>query len=162
MSRAPVTVATHSPDETRALGRAIGRRAGPGAIIALHGDLGSGKTVFVQGMARGLGVPEECYVTSPTYTLINEYPGRCPLYHVDLYRLAGVGDFEEIGLDDVLYGDGVAAVEWSERLDPDLLGDHLAVHIAAAGGSRREIRMSAHGPGAAILVKDLERSMKEQ
>jgi tRNA threonylcarbamoyladenosine biosynthesis protein TsaE len=162
MSPDGLTLVTRSPDETQSLGRAIGRRAGPGCIIALYGDLGSGKTVFVQGVARGLEVPEEYYVTSPTYTLINEYRGRCPLYHVDLYRLEGAVDFEDIGLDDVLYGDGAAAVEWSERLPADALGDHLAVHIEAEGGNRRRIRLTAHGPGAALLVNDLKLNVKEK
>ena len=98
-------VTTRSPGATRALGRAIGEQLSRAMVVALYGDLGSGKTVLVQGLARGLAVPEDYPVTSPSYTLINEYPGRLTLYHVDLYRLAGVSDFEDIGLFDILDGE---------------------------------------------------------
>jgi tRNA threonylcarbamoyladenosine biosynthesis protein TsaE len=162
MSPAVLTLVSQSPETTRDLGREIGLRVGPGAIIALYGDLGSGKTVLVQGLARGLGVPENYYVTSPTYTLINEYPGRCPLYHIDLYRLdAGVG-FADIGLDDALYGGGVAAVEWAERCSEGAFSDYLAVYLETAGEDRRGIRLMAHGPGMVKLVNDLEHVFKEK
>lgn len=151
-----------SPEATRDLGREIGLRVGPGAIIALYGDLGSGKTVLVQGLARGLGVPEEIYVTSPTYTLINEYPGRCPLYHIDLYRLEEGGDAADIGLEEALYGSGVAAVEWAERCREEAFTEYLAVHIEAALGDRRRIRLVPHGPGMVNLVNDLENVLKEK
>lgn len=162
MSRAAVTLLSRSPDETHDLGREIGLRVRPGTIIALYGDLGSGKTAFVQGLARGLGVPEEYYVTSPTYTLINEYPGRCPLYHIDLYRLDAAADFEDIGLDDALYGDGVSAIEWAERFHAGALLEYLAVHLETAGENRREIRLVAHGLEIVNLVSDLEKVFKEK
>lgn len=162
MSRDAVILHTRSPDETRELSREIGLRIGPGAIIALYGDLGSGKTAFVQGLARGLEVPGEYYVTSPTYTLINEYPGRCPLYHIDLYRLDATADFEDIGLDEALYGEGVAAIEWAERFHPDALLEYLAVHIETVGEERREIRLTAHGSAMVNLVNDLEKAFKEK
>jgi len=162
MNRTGVTLLSRSPGETHDLSREIGLRAGPGTIIALYGDLGSGKTAFVQGLARGLGVPEEYYVTSPTYTLINEYPGRCPLYHIDLYRLDGAADFEDIGLDEALYGDGVSAIEWAERFHADALSGYLAVHIEAVGEDRREIRLVAHGSEVVNLVSDVEKVFKEK
>lgn len=162
MSPEGLALVSPSPEKTRDLGREIGLRVGPGAIIALYGDLGSGKTVLVQGLARGLGVPEEACVTSPTYTLINEYPGRCPLYHIDLYRLEGRVELTDIGLEEALYGSGVAAVEWAERCREDAFTEYLAVHLEAAFGDRRKIRLIPHGPGMINLVNDLENVLKEK
>jgi tRNA threonylcarbamoyladenosine biosynthesis protein TsaE len=94
------TYTPHSPEETIRFGVQLGRQLFPGALIALSGELGSGKTCLVQGIARGLDVPEGLYVTSPTYTLINEYHGRLTLFHIDVYRLEGVPDLEDIGFSD--------------------------------------------------------------
>jgi tRNA threonylcarbamoyladenosine biosynthesis protein TsaE len=90
-------ITTCSALETLALGRRVGALARPGLVLALYGDLGAGKTVFVQGLARGLGVPEKCPVTSPTFTLINEYPGRLRLFHIDLYRISDLVELDDIG-----------------------------------------------------------------
>ena len=111
-------VKTRTHDETVALGHTLGRRMNHGLVILLFGDLGSGKTAFAQGLARGLEVPESFAVTSPTYTLVNEYPGRLPFYHVDLYRLPEPADPDEIGLLDLFDEDGIVAVEWAQRLHP--------------------------------------------
>jgi tRNA threonylcarbamoyladenosine biosynthesis protein TsaE len=128
-----------------------GRRA----IITLTGDLGSGKTCFVQGLARGLQVPQNAYVTSPSYTLIHTYRGRSLLHHVDLYRLSG-GDIEGIGLLDLLEDSAVIAIEWPERLGEDLPEDHLAVDIHLIGETSRRIQITAYGLGPAILLKELQ------
>lgn len=101
------------PAETRAFARQMAAQLGPGAVLALHGDLGAGKTCFVQGLAAGLDVQQP--VSSPTYTLVNEYRGRLPLYHVDLYRLHSVDEALDMGLDDYLDGTGITAIEWPER-----------------------------------------------
>ena len=93
---------TNSAEETKRLGRKIGSLIDDPIVLALSGDLGSGKTVFVQGLARGLDVPPDYYITSPTFTLVNEYPGRLRLFHIDLYRLDHFGDLEDIGLHDIL------------------------------------------------------------
>jgi len=135
---------TRSLAETFMLAQKIGAEIPAGTVIALTGDLGAGKTSFVQGLARGLGVPEDCYVTSPTYTLINEYPAEsCPLFHADLYRLDADADFEEIGLYDILYGKNVTAIEWADRLDPGVLAEHIAVHIKIAVADSRLISVSS-------------------
>jgi len=164
MSRIEIVLMSCSSEETQALGREIGLRVGPGAVIALYGDLGSGKTALVQGLARGIGVPEDEVVTSPTYTLINEYSGHHPLYHIDLYRLDNAVDFDGIGLDEALYGDGVAAVEWAERLHGEALSGHLAVylHMESVGPDRRRIRLIPHGPEMVNLLKDLKNVLKEK
>jgi tRNA threonylcarbamoyladenosine biosynthesis protein TsaE len=125
-------------------------------IIALIGDLGSGKTAFVQGLASGLDVPVEYYVTSPTFTLINEYPGRLPLYHADLYRLETVRDFEDIGLDELLYGQGVLAVEWADKLAENLSGAYLSLKFEIIDDDCRKIDLIAYGHNGLSLIETLE------
>ena len=106
---------TNSPEETEAVGAALGARLRPGTVIAYRGDLGAGKTAFTRGLARGLGCPDR--VTSPTYTIVNEYlGGRLPLFHFDMYRLASEDDLWDIGWEDYLDRGGVCAVEWSEQV----------------------------------------------
>jgi len=115
-------------------------------------------------LARGIGVPEDEVVTSPTYTLINEYSGRHPFYHIDLYRLDSTVDFEEIGLEEALYGEGVAAVEWAERLHNEALSEHLDVHLYldSADPDRRRIRLMAYGSETVNLLRDLKNILKEK
>lgn len=138
-SHRSISIISRNPETTFELGKAIGARIRFGTIIALTGDLGCGKTAFVQGLAKGLGVPADYPITSPTYTLINEYPGRYPLFHIDLYRLENSVDFEDIGLYDMLDGQGVAAVEWAERLSPELLTEALHIHIEFTDDESRRI-----------------------
>jgi tRNA threonylcarbamoyladenosine biosynthesis protein TsaE len=149
-------IKTHSAVETRQLGRKIGRLIDQPVIIALIGDLGSGKTAFVQGLAAGLEVPAEYYITSPTFTLINEYPGRLPLYHADLYRLETVGDLEDIGLDELLYGQGVLAVEWADKLAEELSGDCLVLQFEVVAEDSRNIELIAYGQNGLNLIKALD------
>ena len=120
---------TNSPEETEQLGNALAQHLQPGAVIAYRGDLGAGKTAFTRGMARGLGVCDP--VTSPTYTIVNEYlEGRMPLFHFDMYRLASSDDLFDIGWEDYLDRGGVCAVEWSERITDALPEDTVFVTIA--------------------------------
>ena len=131
------TVVTRSPAETWRLAAALLPRLPPGAVLALHGELGSGKTCFVQGLAAALGVTQA--VTSPTFTLIHEYRGARPLYHVDLYRLPDAGAARDLGLEEYFRGDGLTAVEWAERaaalLPPDTW--HLRFEVGAEPDERR-------------------------
>ena len=148
------TVATHGPEETVALGRALGRRLPPGSVVLLFGELGCGKTAFAQGLSRGLAVPDSYAVTSPTYTLINEYPGRVPFYHVDLYRLPQPADAEEIGLLDLFSSGGVVVVEWSERLHPgDRPARRLELFFDVTGDTDRSIRIIAYGLDPSDLLQ---------
>ena len=149
-------ITTHSADETRRLGRKIGRLIKQPVVIALIGDLGSGKTAFVQGLAIGLDVPVEYYITSPTFTLINEYPARLPLYHADLYRLETVRDLEDVGLDELLYGQGVLAVEWADKLVEDLSGSYLVLQFEIIDDNCRKIDLIAYGHFGTNLIKALE------
>ena len=107
------TVISRSAEETRQLAAEMAATLKPGSVLALHGDLGSGKTCFVQGLATALGIEQA--VHSPTFNLISEYAGRLTLYHIDLYRIAGAREAEDMGLDEYLFGDGVTAIEWAEK-----------------------------------------------
>jgi len=151
-----IQITTHSAAETQNLGQTLGTAIHQAIIIALTGDLGSGKTAFVQGLAKGLDVSEKYYITSPTFTLINEYPGRHPLFHVDLYRIEHLPELEEIGLDEVLQGDAVIAIEWAEKLSGDRLSNHLELRLTIIGENTRRIDIFAYGHQAGNLLKALE------
>jgi tRNA threonylcarbamoyladenosine biosynthesis protein TsaE len=156
-----IDITTHSTPETQQLGQNIGRLIKQPTTLALIGDLGGGKTAFVQGLARGLDVPGDYYVTSPTFTLINEYPGRLPLFHIDLYRLKTVEDLEDIGLDDLLYGRGVLAVEWADKLARHTLADQLSLRFEIIDDNCRKISLIAYGQNSINLIKALEMRMKK-
>ena len=128
---------TNSPAETEAIGAALGKQLKPGTVIAYRGDLGAGKTAFTRGLARGLGSEE--MVTSPTYTIVNEYlGGRLPLFHFDMYRLASSDDLWDIGWEDYLERGGVCAVEWSENV-ADAMEDAISITIEKLGEDSRSI-----------------------
>ena len=141
-------ITTHSADETQALGQKLASRLAPGDVIAYFGDLGAGKTAFTRGLAQGLGITDP--VTSPTYTIVNEYlSGRIPLFHFDMYRLSSSDELFDIGWEDYLSRGGVCAVEWSENVE-EALQDAIRVtiekdadepdtrHITITGGPRFE------------------------
>ena len=122
-------IQTHSPEEAEAVGRKLAVQLQPGDVLAYYGDLGAGKTAFTRGLASGLGVTET--VTSPSYTIVNEYlSGRLPLFHFDMYRLGSSDELFDIGWDDYLARGGVCAVEWSERVSDALPEDTIFVDIA--------------------------------
>lgn len=134
---------SNSPEETEQLGRSLAALLSPGSVVAYYGDLGAGKTAFTRGLARGLGVSVP--VTSPTYTIVNEYEGtRMPLFHFDLYRLTSDDDLFDIGWDDYLERGGVCAVEWSERA-PESMHDAIRVTISRALSSDNERIISIEG-----------------
>jgi len=139
---------TNSPAQTEALGAALAQRLTPGTVIAYRGDLGAGKTAFTRGLARGLGCGE--IVTSPTYTIVNEYlSGRLPLFHFDMYRLASSDDLWDIGWEDYLDRGGVCAVEWSENV-ADAMEDAILVTIEKTGEDSRKITIEG-----GIILADL-------
>ena len=140
-----LAVTTDSPAATAAWGERLGRLLAPGDFVALRGELGAGKTRFAQGVARGLEVDSAQPVTSPTFTLLNIYPGRVPLYHFDLYRLAGDDDVAELGFGDYFHGDGVCLVEWAERLVTELPATYLTITFAHAGEERRTLTFEPCG-----------------
>jgi tRNA threonylcarbamoyladenosine biosynthesis protein TsaE len=149
-----VGMMTQSPAQTHALGRKIGETLSTGRVITLTGDLGSGKTAFVQGLAQGLGVPPDYYITSPTYTIINEYPGRFPLFHIDLYRLKDEEAVADIGLYDMLQPENVLAIEWPEIIASQLPLDLIALHFEILGQRTRKISIRAYGLcGKSVIEK---------
>ena len=128
---------THSPAETEAVGEALAKTLRPGTVLAFRGDLGAGKTAFTRGLGRGLGCTER--VTSPTYTIVNEYTsGRLPLFHFDMYRLRSSEDLFDIGWEDYLERGGVCAVEWSENV-ADALDGAIWITIEKTGDDSRKI-----------------------
>ena len=139
---------TNSPEETEALGERLAKILTPGTILAYRGDLGAGKTAFTRGLARGLDCREQ--VTSPTYTIVNEYlGGRLPLFHFDMYRLHSSDDLFDIGWDDYLDRNGVCAVEWSENV-ADAMEDPITVTIEKIGENARQITIERSENNALI------------
>jgi tRNA threonylcarbamoyladenosine biosynthesis protein TsaE len=144
-----VELLVDSPEAMRAHGAALARVAAPGDVVGLVGDLGAGKTTFVQGLAEGLGAGP---ATSPTFTLIHVYAGgRLVLYHADLYRLDRPEELEDVGLDDIYRQDGLAAVEWMDKLPNAAPADWLEIRLEVAGKGRR-LRARAHGPQSSELL----------
>ena len=157
-------IQTFSAEETLAVGCQIGRLLTPGMILGLCGDLGAGKTCLVKGIADGLGIAPET-LTSPTFTLVAEhYRGRVPLYHIDLYRLEGVGG-EELGYEEYLFGHGVAAIEWFPFLPNDVrdsLEEYLLIVVEYGEGDRRTLTLTPHGERYERLVAQICRESKKR
>ena len=129
---------TAGEEQTEALGFRLGQQLQPGAVIAYTGDLGAGKTAFTRGLARGLGIPDR--VTSPTFTIVNEYEGgRLPLFHFDMYRLGSSDELFDIGWEDYLNRGAVCAVEWSENVQDAFFGDEIKVTITKLSDTERKI-----------------------
>jgi tRNA threonylcarbamoyladenosine biosynthesis protein TsaE len=146
------TLESSGPEETRRLGEALGGAAGAGDVVLLSGELGAGKTVFVQGIARGLGF--EGPVSSKSFVLLGEYAGRLTLYHADLYRLDSPEEVEELALEEIS-GDGVLVVEWPERGDLVLPQEHITLRFAVTGPETRRITVEATGARARTLAEAL-------
>lgn len=119
--------------DTEKLGRLLGELASPGEVICLDGDLGAGKTTLTQAIARGAGVPTDCYVTSPSFAILHEYQGRLPLYHMDFYRLHGEADALDLGFDEYFYLAGLTVIEWSKRAEKILPQERLTIELELCG-----------------------------
>ena len=130
-------IISNSAEQTFDAGKALAARLAPGDVIAFHGDLGAGKTVFVRGLAAGLGL--DARVTSPTFTIVNEYDGKIPLFHFDMYRLSGSDELFEIGWEDYLSRGGICAVEWSEITEDAFPENTINIHIKKIDDNSREI-----------------------
>jgi tRNA threonylcarbamoyladenosine biosynthesis protein TsaE len=136
-----ISIDSATPAETEKIGALLGGLLLPGDFIALRGELGAGKTRFARGVATGLGVAADIPVTSPTYTLLNIYAGRIPLYHFDLYRLTGDEEVVELGFAEYFCGDGVSLVEWPERLREELPPERLEIVFTYLGETRRRVEL---------------------
>ena len=141
---AVIEMESPSPARTRKLGSDLGRLAQAGDVILLTGDLGSGKTTLVQGISRGLGVKEPA--RSPTFVLVSEHHGRLPLYHVDLYRIGGLEEALDAGIEECVEGEGVCVVEWADRVPAVFPEEHLSIHLELTGLRTRRLKISARGP----------------
>jgi len=149
------TVVTGSDPETRRWGIKLGHLLAGGEIIGLIGELGAGKTCFVRGVAEGLEVNKNAWIRSPSFTLINEYEGRLPIYHIDLYRMGSREETEGLNLREYLYGDGVSLVEWFEHLPAEEVDEYLELRMTHAGGNRRKLNFIAHGERYERIVECL-------
>lgn len=134
-----LTFYTKSAEETISLGKKIGSKLKKGDIIAMQGTLAAGKTTITKGIAQSLGISED--ITSPTFCLISEYYGKMPLYHMDVYRLDGTEDFINLGVDDMLYGDGVCIIEWSEKIMDELPKNTIILRIMPQDDGSRKIEL---------------------
>jgi len=137
---------SHTPNQTREIGLRLGRLLAQPLVIALNGEMGAGKTVFAQGLARGLDVPEDYYITSPTYTLVHEYPGRLPFVHADFYRLADLDDLDCLGIEDLMAGRAVIAIEWAQKIDGILPSDCLTIDFRLSADQVRRLIWRSNGP----------------
>src|SRR5205823_2017310 len=140
---------------TEAFGRRLGAALFPGAVVALVGQLGAGKTHLTRAVAEGLGVANPAAVTSPTFVLIQEYPARLPVYHFDAYRLSGPREFAELGVDEYFGGDGVCLVEWADKVESTLPADHLRIEIEVVDENRRWFKLIPSGPRHSLLMRTL-------
>lgn len=154
------TVVSRSALETRRWGKRLGKLVEGGDIIGLVGELGAGKTTFVRGMAEGLGVGRDAWVRSPSFTLINEYLGRLPVYHIDLYRVESRAELESLNLREYLFADGVSVIEWFEHLPLGEVEEFLELRISYRDDSSRELTFSPRGERYEKIV-DILRSHGE-
>ncbi len=152
------SVITSSPEQTWQTGQLLGELLNAGDTVCLYGDLGAGKTNFTYGIARGLDVQEQ-YITSPTFTFVNEYPGRVPLYHIDLYRLKDPDELENIGFEEYIESDGVSVIEWAERAEDALPVEGLSVYLTYVDEHSREIGFLAEGERYEKLVEELKQEL---
>ncbi len=145
---------SHSEAQTRRLGARLAPLLQPGDVLALIGDLGTGKTRWVQGVCRGLGVTDP--VVSPTFILVNEYQGRYPVYHIDLYRLNDAPETFTFGLEDYLYGYGISLIEWADRAKDLLPAEHLTIELYHLGETKRRVVLRPYGHRFVTLVEILK------
>ena len=140
-----VVFQTKSTSETIRIGKSIGSLLMSGDVVALVGELGTGKTQFIKGLATGVGVGKPTYISSPSFTLINEYAGKVPFYHIDLFRLKSEREAEELGLEEYFQGGGITAIEWADKIPSFLPQEMLWIHIRYTGKHTRSFEIIAKG-----------------
>ncbi|MEN6356042.1 MAG: tRNA (adenosine(37)-N6)-threonylcarbamoyltransferase complex ATPase subunit type 1 TsaE [Armatimonadota bacterium] len=149
------TIQTNSAEETMALGERLGKILCPGAVLALFGDLGAGKTTFTKGIARGLGLADD--VHSPTFTLIHEHIGPTPLYHVDLYRLESEAEVDSLGIEEYIYSEGITIIEWADRMRSMLPPERLDIELKMKGDNDREMIFETTSPRLQAIVEEISK-----
>lgn len=160
MKEESFTFRTSSGEETINLGLRLGTLLNEGDIVALAGDLGSGKTWFIKGVALGLEISSDTVITSPSFSLMNEYQGRCALFHIDVYRLENVSDFLDAGLDEYLYGNGVTVMEWADRWPEVLPERSLKIQLVILDECSREITLYGSHPKALRILKQIKEEVE--
>ena len=155
------SLVTSSAEQSWRIGELLGLRLGAGDTVCLYGDLGAGKTSFSYGIAVGLEVKEQ-YITSPTFTFVNEYQGRVPFYHIDLYRLNDPGELESIGFEEYLNSDGVTVIEWAERAEHALPEECFNVYLSYVDENSREIGFLAEGERYERLLQEIQQDLKSE
>lgn len=145
-----------SVEDTLKLGNGIGRLLKKGSVVALSGEFGAGKTTLIKGIAGGLGVKETRYVNSPSFVIIKEYKGRYSVYHFDIHRLDNVSELETIGYEDFFYSDGVALIEWADKIKELLPAEYLDIHLSIEGENRRSIELRGVGGRYEKLVTNIK------
>jgi tRNA threonylcarbamoyladenosine biosynthesis protein TsaE len=150
-----VVIQTKSTSETVRLGKRMGGHLRPGDVVALAGELGTGKTQFIKGVAAGVGVGKSTYITSPSFTLINEYTGKIPFYHIDLYRLKTEKEAEELGLEEYFQSRGITAIEWADKIPSSLPKEMLWIHIYYTGKYTRSLEIIAKGKRYEEIVREI-------
>ncbi len=153
-----VVIQSKSASETVRLGKKIGSHLLPGDVVALVGELGTGKTQLIKGLAAGTGIRNPTYISSPSFTLINEYPGNITFYHIDLYRLSKEREAEELGLEDYFQGKGITAIEWADKIPSLLPKEILLIRIAYTGRNTRSLEISGEGERYLNLVNQFQSS----
>ncbi|MEN6623763.1 MAG: tRNA (adenosine(37)-N6)-threonylcarbamoyltransferase complex ATPase subunit type 1 TsaE [Smithella sp.] len=151
-----ISIITCNADETFSLGHTIGEKLQSGDILALSGELGSGKTCFTGGIARGLGVSENYQITSPTFTLINEYPAKYPLFHFDVYRLNDYSDLDDLGYEEVISGKGIVIIEWAEKIASVIPKWAFWVNFEYIDENKRKITIKGPLDRMKEICKDIE------
>jgi len=155
-----LTVTTASASETEEVGRIAGASLGPGDVVGLVGDLGTGKTCFTRGVAIGAGVSPAIPVVSPSFTILNEYGGRVPVYHFDFYRLDAPGRELDWEWREYFYGQGIVVIEWADKVAAFLPDDYLLVHFEFCGDTERILRLEGHGEAGHRLVLACEQTLR--
>jgi tRNA threonylcarbamoyladenosine biosynthesis protein TsaE len=150
-----VVIQTGRTAETIRIGKSIGSQLLPGDVVALVGELGAGKTQFIKGLAAGAGIRNPAYISSPSFTVINEYPGKMTFYHVDLFRLGEEKEAEELGLEEYFQSKGITAIEWADKIPSLLPKELLLIRIAYAGRNRRSLEIIGNGKHYEEIVNQL-------
>jgi tRNA threonylcarbamoyladenosine biosynthesis protein TsaE len=149
---------SHSPEETQSFGKELGHLTRAGDVILLMGNLGAGKTCITQGIAWGLDI--DGYARSPSFVVVNEYRGRLPMYHIDLYRLDNIAEIADLGLDDYLYGKGLCVVEWADKALDLMPPQNLLIKIELLGENERELELTNHGQRYKEMLADIKKRFK--
>ena len=153
-----VIIRSRSTSETIRIGKEVGSRLQPGDVVALIGELGAGKTHFIKGMASGAGIKKSRYLSSPSFTPVNEYPGRVPFYHIDLYRLETAGEAEDLGIEEYVQGGGITVIEWADRIPSLLPKEVLWIKIEYTGKQSRTIEIAGKGERYSQIVNEIQTS----